>query len=195
MTNKKTWKDFHVTLSDGNLTLKEAYGMLLDVSNDQSEVPYEIQMVENPDKKIPIISRFFQPFPGRTNLENHDYIHLILGRGLLMKDEAFVIGFTMGTTNRMHTWRVRLYSFFAKYVYSPPWSFSDEDIHVFRDAANAGDISDCIPLSEVNFNQYLDMKISDIRLEIGLEESLLRALYSIEKNRYPNDKASMRLCK
>ena len=32
-----------------------------------------------------------------------------------MKDEAFVIGFTMGSTNRVSTTEEKLYSFFAKY--------------------------------------------------------------------------------
>lgn len=192
--NKKiNWKTFHIPLSNEDITLKEAFSKLENISNSQVDVPMEIQYIENPKYENFLLRYFLHPFPGRVDLLYHDYIHLILGRGLLKKDEAFVIGFTMGSTNRMFTWRIRLYSWISKYVYKAPWNFDDQDIRVFWDAAKAGWISDCVPLCNVEFNKYLDMTLKDIRKALGIEDSLLEAIYEIQKIRYPYDTASKRL--
>lgn len=187
------WKTFHIPLADHEITLREAYEKMKAVSNSQIDVPKEIQYVENPEYDNTLLRYFLNPFPGRVDLRYHDFIHLILGRGMLKKDEAFIIGFTMGSTNRMFTWRIRLYSWIAKYVYEKPWNFDNSDIRVFWDAAKAGWISDCVPLCYVEFNKYLDMKLVDIRKSLGIEEAFLKGIYEIHKARYPDDLSSQRL--
>ncbi|ETW97720.1 MAG: hypothetical protein ETSY2_44115 [Candidatus Entotheonella gemina] len=109
------------------------------------------------------------------------------------KDEAFVLGFTMGSTNRVTTAEERLYTFFAKYLYPRGYRFTEEETHVYKDAVKLGFVSDCQPLSEVDYTPYLDWKLSDIRRELGVEEDLLRAYYGIEKRRYPKSPESQRL--
>ena len=86
-----------------------------------------------------------------------------------------------------------MYSLAAKYLYPGPYKFSDEEIAVFKDAVRLGFISDCKPLSEVNYAPYMEMPIGEVRRQLGLEAELLKADYRIEKNRYPTDKASGRL--
>ena len=54
-----------------------------------------IKLAENPDFKLGGIG-FFK---GRVTLKQHDFIHIVLV-GLQLIDEAFTIGFTMGSTNR-----------------------------------------------------------------------------------------------
>ena len=61
---------------------------------EAEDVPLIIKLVENPKYDIGL-------FAGNVSLYNHDCIHLLLGRGLRVKDEAFVIGFTMGSTKKM----------------------------------------------------------------------------------------------
>ena len=61
----------------------------------QEDVPLIIKLVENP--------KYFTSklFTGAVDLFTHDCIHVLLGRGLLPKDEAFVIGYTMGSGKKM----------------------------------------------------------------------------------------------
>ena len=53
-------------------------------------MPLIIKLVENPNYKTSKL------FGGAVDLFTHDCIHVLLGRGLLPKDEAFVIGVLWG---------------------------------------------------------------------------------------------------
>lgn len=178
-----------IPLSTQDKTLRTAYQELQSFGMKQEDVPYIIQMVENPKFDLP----GFDIFHGATDLETHDYLHIILGRGVLPKDEAFVIGFTMGSTDRVSTTEERLFSFFTKYLYPKNYRFTDTDLRVFRDATKLGFISDCRPLHQVDYRQYLDWTLHDLRSELGIEEDLIRAYYGIEKRRFPDAVESQRL--
>jgi len=75
-------------------TLRHAFDSLMSVGNSQDEVPLIVRLAENPEYHFSGLG-FFK---GRVTLEQHDDIHIILGRGLTLMDEAFVLGFTMGST-------------------------------------------------------------------------------------------------
>jgi len=72
-----------------------------------------VQLVENPKFSMP----GFRLFHGAVDLKRHDDIHLALGRGLLPKDEAFAIGFTMGTSNKVSTAEEKLFGWISKHLY------------------------------------------------------------------------------
>jgi hypothetical protein len=186
---KISYKDWHIPVSKGEMTLKEAHEDLSRLGAKQEGIPLMIQLVENPKYDIP----GFDIFHGAVDLATHDYIHIILGRGLLSIDEAFVIGFTMGSTNKVTTTEEKLYSFISKYLYPKVYRFSDEDLQVFRDAVKLGYISDCLPLDQVKYQKYLARSLKDIRKDLKIEEDLILAYYNIENRRYPNSKASQRL--
>lgn len=192
MNNSETtaigWRDWIVPIHEESLTLQQILESSTHLKASQGDIPLIIQLVENPKFDIPGIDLF----NGAVDLHTHDCIHVILGRGMLPKDEAFVIGFTMGSTNRVTTTEEKLFSLAAKYLYPGSYKFSDEEIHVFKDAVRLGFVSDCKPLSEINYEQYMDMPVGQIRERIGLEADLLKAYYQIEKRRYPNDIASQR---
>jgi len=155
----------------------------------QDDVPLIVQLIENPKFDIPWINIF----NGAVNLADHDCIHALLGRGFLPKDEAFVIGFTMGSTNRTNTLEQKLYAWASKYLYPGPYKFDNEDVQVFKDAVHLGYISDCIPLNTVNYSDYLKKTVKNIRVELGIEKDLLESYFNIEKRRYPDSVASQRL--
>lgn len=178
-----------IPLSCQESTLGEAYRQLQSFGMKQDDVPYIIQMVENPKFDLP----GFDVFHGATDLETHDYIHILLGRGVRPKDEAFVIGFTMGSTDWVSTTEERLFSFFTKYLYPKGYRFNDDDLRVFRDGTKLGYVSDCEALHKVDYRPYLDWKLKDIRAELRIEEDLLRAYYAIEKRRFPESLESQRL--
>ena len=184
-----SWREWRVPLSAARRTLREAYETLRPYGLDQREVPLIIQLVENPKYDVPGI----ELFPGAVDLRTHDLIHIVLGRGLLLKDEAFVIGFTMGSTDRIGATEERLYQFFARYVFPSGYRFGEEETRVFKDAVRLGYVSDARSLAEVNYDALLDLTLGRIRAELGIEEDLLRAYYAIEKRRYPNSPESQRL--
>ena len=184
-----SYKDWHIPFSNDAMTLREAHASLSSLGAKQESIPLMIQLVENPRFDIP----GFDIFHGAVDLKTHDYIHLILGRGLLDKDEAFTIGFTMGSTDKVSTLEETLYALASKHLYPKVYQFDDEAIRIFKDAVRLGFISDCLPLNQINYEKYLDCSLKNIRREIQLEGDLILAYYRIEKKRYPNSKASQRL--
>jgi hypothetical protein len=180
---------WHVPLSERDATLGEAHDKLAAFGLNQDDIPFLIQLVENPKYDFPGIDLF----SGATDLRAHDQIHILLGRGLLPKDEAFVLGFTMGSTDQVSQMEERLFSFFTQYLYPRAYRFNDEDIRVFRDAVRLGFISDVQRLDKVDYESLRGLSLADARRKIGLEDDLLRAYYAIEKNRYPHSFESQRL--
>jgi len=186
---KEKIENWFIPLSCSNKTLSSAYQELQEFGLKQEEIPYIIQIVENPKFDLP----GGDIFHGKTDIETHDYLHIILGRGVLAKDEAFVIGFTMGSSNRVTSTEENLYSFFARYLYPKAYRFTDEDLRVFKDAVKLGFISDCQPLSEVDYSCHLEQPLGKIREDLGIETNLLHAYYTIEKRRHPGSQESQRL--
>ncbi|WP_428310235.1 hypothetical protein [Hydrocarboniphaga sp.] len=180
---------WHVPLSEREATLGAAHDRLSEFGLNQDDIPFLIQLVENPKYDFPGIDLF----SGATDLRAHDQIHILLGRGLLPKDEAFVLGFTMGSTEQVGQMEERLFSFFTQYLYPRAYRFSDEDIRVFRDAVRLGFISDVQRLDKVDYEALRGLSLAEARRKIGLEDDLLRAYYAIEKNRYPHSFESQRL--
>ncbi len=185
----KSWKDWFIPLSCEDLTLEEGLRSAEKFQAGAVDIPFIVKLLENPKFTLPGISLF----NGAVDLFTHDCIHILIGRGMLPKDEAFTIGFTMGSTNKVTTTEKKMFSWIAKYIYPTNYSFDDESVHIFKDAAHLGFVSDCTPLSEVDFNKYLPMKLKDIREELGIETDLLRACYRIHHKRYPDSRCSKRL--
>lgn len=184
-----SWRDWIIPISCEAVTLQDALKTAEHMAANQSDVPLIIRLIENPNFSIPGVNIF----DGAVNLYDHDCIHALLGRGLLSKDEAFVIGFTMGSTNRVSTSQQKLFELAAKYLYPGPYKFDDEDIHVFKDAVSLGFISDCQPLDRVDYRTRVGRSLHEVRAELGIEADLLRAYYHIERRRYPDAKTSHRL--
>ena len=185
----QAWRAWHVPLSEESTTLRGGYASLEAVGMRQRDVPLIVQLVENPRFDLPGI----EIFSGATDLRHHDCLHILLGRGLAPKDEAFVLGFTMGSSNRVGSAEEQLFTLIARYLYPKNYRFDDDDVAVYKDAVRLGCISDCRPLAEVDLNAMFDWSIGRIRATIGLEVELLRAYFAIEARRYPECIESRRL--
>jgi hypothetical protein len=184
-----SYLNWHIPISNKDITLRQALKDLEKVQAEQDEIPLMVQLVENPKFRFP----GFEIFHGAVDLQQHDCIHILLGRGLASIDEAFTIGFTMGTTNKVSTTEERLYGFISQYFYPSVYQFSDDDLEVFKNAVRLGYISSCRALDTVKFGQYLDNSVQSIRETLFLEVDLILAYYRIEQNRYPNSSACKRL--
>lgn len=182
-------RNWHVPLASGGRILREVHAELRSFGLAQDDIPFLIQLVENPKYDFPGL----QLFHGAADLWVHDQIHILLGRGLLAKDEAFVIGYTMGTTAQVGETEERLYGLFAKYLYPREYRFSDQDFEVFRDAVRLGFISQCHALAKADFRGLQALTIREARARLNIEEDLLRAYYAIEARRFPDSFESQRL--
>lgn len=181
-TNYRNW---FIPFAQDDITLREGLASLKKLGAPEEDIPFIIRLIENPEG--------LGIFPGSVNLHQHDCIHLVLGRGLLPKDEAFTIGFTMGSTKHMTTWDEKAFSWICNHCYPDIYRFTQEDSEVFRDAVRLGSISRCKRLDQVEFVLMMDKTLKQIRKEIGLEAELINAYFSVEKNRYPRAKESQRL--
>ena len=186
---KRKIREWFVPLSCTGETLRETSATLRKIGLKQGDIPYMVRLVENPRFDLPLVDVFH----GATSLRTHDYLHIILGRGLLPKDEAFVIGFTMGSTGKVSSTEEFLYGLFAKHLYPRAYRFTDDDFRVFRDAIRLGFISACRSLCEADYSRYLNLPLGKIRRTLGVESTLLRAYYAIEKRRYPDAYECQRL--
>jgi len=186
----KTWKDWYIPLSQKDRNLGEAFDEMQLLGADQNKIPLIVQLVENPKYQ-----HWLNPFKGTgaVNLENHDYIHILLGRGMLPLDEAFVIGFTMGSTDILTDFTRGLYLFVSQHFYPKHYQFNKEEKRVYMDAAHLGYISDATPLHTIDMKSLRHLTIGEARKQLNIEEELLYGYYHIEKKRYNNSIASQRL--
>jgi hypothetical protein len=153
-----------------NSTLKEMNLFKLR----QENIPLIIKLVENPNYKTSGL------FGGAVSLFNHDCIHVMLGRGLLLKDEAFVIGYTMGSTKGMRRWRRNLFMFMSKYFYPKAYKFGEEERFVFNIGVMAGSLCPT-DLSQINFKKYLNKQTGTMRKELKIDVDFLKRYYTLEK--------------
>lgn len=181
----KSYRDWYVPFDYDQISLRQGLASLEKLGAPAEEIPFVVRLFENPEG--------LSLLPGSVDLHQHDCIHLILGRGLLPKDEAFIIGFTMGSTKQMSSWEEKLFTWISQYIYPEVYRFSAEDLQVFKDAIHLAQISHCTSFDSINFDQYLDLSLKEIRDKLHLESELIHTYYQLEKSRYPNAKESQRL--
>jgi len=182
-------QSFHIPLSEDQLTLRAALNRLEAIGNASDEVPWLVRLMENPRFDVPPLS----VFKGRVTLRQHDCIHLLLGRGTTLIDEAFTIGFTMGSTNELGAPAAAMFEYVAGHLYPKPYRFTPAASRVFRDAVHLGAISNCQPLDEVDFTALEHLSLREVREQLGVETDLLLAYYRVEASRNPGNPASQRL--
>ncbi len=178
------WRGWHLPLSRDDLTLRQALADLKRVGAAPEEIPLVVRLAENPRYDL---------FHGAVDLDAHDCIHLLLGRGLLAKDEAFVIGFTMGSTQKLGSAEERLFTLVARHFYPGIYRFTEDDVSIFRDGRRLAEICRCRPLDQVDYAARMDCPLSTLRHDLGIEVDLLLAYYALERRRFPDAPECARL--
>src|SRR5262245_62206560 len=160
--------------------------VLATLPGDRPEdVPLIVKAFENP--KSPIA------FHGAIDLHRHDCVHILLGRGLLPCDEAFVIGFTMGTArgiSRIESW---LYERIGKYVYRGQYSFTEDDLQVYRLGLETGKTCPVKEINKIPFELMHELDLGTIRSLAKIDKSALREVYRRERELLPTSWATERL--
>ena len=183
----KLAEEWIVPLSEKNKKLSEVLAEMEPFKLEGKDVPFIIKFFENPKYN------FFNFCPGAVRLKNHDCIHAILGRGVLPKDEAFVIGYTMGSTGKMTDFKEFLFLLIVSWFYPQGYKFYAEEREVFRGARDIAEMSRPSDLSKVNFDELLNLDLKTARKRLGICEIKLRLRYTIEKEMYPDSKEAQRL--
>ena len=139
-----------------------------DTYKEPSSIHWFVWLIENPKSPISLT--------GAIDLYNHDIIHILLGRGMDVKDEALVIGFTMGNseyTNSLVKW---LFLLCARMLYPSGYRFGDAEIKEYNRGYSYG-------LTRRKRNIHLEIfdieeDVSDIRRRFGINH--------IDLKDYPN---------
>ena len=167
---------WHYSISSGGDLLCDVLDEMFDFKLHPKDVPLIIRLVENPKYRTSKI------FTGAVDLFTHDCIHVLLGRGLLPKDEAFVIGYTMGSSKKMKRWRRNLFMFVSKYLYPEGYKFGEEERYVFYSGVMAGSRCDT-DLSEVDFSKKLGgLEVEEVRCALGIDREILKCYYTIAEH-------------
>ena len=183
------YQQWYIPFSRDDITLQMGLDSISAIETEQDGLPLMVQLAQMPQLQKPGASLFF---PG-MNVFQHNCIHLLLGRGLLTMDEAFAIGFTMGTSKKMTSSELSLYAFIAQHIYPQVYKFTQHELAVLKDGIKLSFISNCMPLDQFNFKDWLDEPIGKIREVVGLESEYIEAYYAVEKRHYPHSIASQRL--
>ncbi|MBN3886444.1 MAG: hypothetical protein V7K64_16920 [Nostoc sp.] len=146
-------------LDIAQMNLKKAHSLVFRL-HGEPKIPFVIWLLENPNSIMAL--------PGKISLLHHDYIHILLARGISSQDEAFVIGFTMGNdlkTNQLHLF---IYHFFAKFIYPVPYKFSRLDFMSFKLGFIYGRKIKFKQINEINFEIYQNETIGFLRDFFGI---------------------------
>jgi len=180
------WDEWNPGLDTDDMTLSEVLASL--PAAEAEDVPEIIRRYENPESP--------EALPGSISLERHDCIHAILGRGLHVQDEAFVIGATMGAASDFTDEAMETFIKVSTQEYPKHWRFTEENIMSYR--LGVGFAEDhplftdlhLIPLEDDEWQKWT---IRDLRKHFGLVKAEMRAYYRSEEILTPGTRASRRL--
>jgi hypothetical protein len=128
-----------------------------------------------------------------VNLKNHDMIHVLLGRGLLDQDEAFVIGFTMGSTKAVSPLERWFFKVAVSRLYPEPYRISKKTLAAYDLGLEAGEECGVKNLHLVLREDMLDRPLGETRRELQIDANRLRRFYARERAALPGTLASLRL--
>jgi hypothetical protein len=181
-TDTPFWQEWQPGLDNDHLSMAEVLGKLPGVGAEH--VPFLVWLFENPDS--PIAMR------GSVTLERHDMIHVLVGRGLIDQDEAFVLGYTMGATRNL----TRVEKWFFKRMlerYPEPYKIFGEELKAYDLGVEAGERCGAVRLYDEPIEDFRDDNIGEIRARYGIDTQILRDFYRKEQRAIPKTYASARL--
>ena len=126
---------------------------------EPSTIHWFVWLLENPKSPISLT--------GAIDLYNHDIIHILLDRGMLNRDEAMVIGFTMGNSETTSSWVRWLFEFCARYLYPESYRFNEHDLLEFERGFAYGYTRSRRNIHLAKFDVKRD--VEEIRNEWGIE--------------------------
>jgi hypothetical protein len=185
--NVATNEDLRLAWNPGLDNDESTLGEVLDSlpGDPPGDIPFLVKLFENPRSPI--------AFRGAIALDRHDCLHVILGRGILQQDEAFVIGFTMGTSGTITKLEARLYEWVCNHLMPRANHFDADQLKVFRLALELARSSGASRLYEVPLEKMRNLPLGLIRQRARIDSKALRAAFRRERELVPHTHASRRL--
>ena len=177
------WRCWTPGFDNDALTLGIIYDSL--PGDDPGAIHHCVRLFENPDSPV--------AFPGAASLERHDCIHILLGRGLLAQDEAFVIGYTMGTCRTIQSCQVWSFKQLARRLYPGIYRMRDSDAIAFDLGFNLGQGAMRRDLAAFPFEEHMETPLGELRRMLDVHRDQLRAAYRTERLLLPDTEESRRL--
>ena len=182
-TRTSAWWEWFPGLDNGDRTLRAVLAEL--PAAPATAIPWIVRLFENPEGWLRL--------HGAIHLKDHDMVHVLLGRGLLDQDEAFVIGFTMGSTKAV-LWPERAwFRFVVSNLYPEPYRISRRMLAAYDIGLEAGRDLGVKDLHRALRDDMLDRPLGAVRRELGIDTQRLREFYARERAALPGTLASSRL--
>ncbi|MEL6170834.1 MAG: hypothetical protein AAFQ04_03070 [Pseudomonadota bacterium] len=180
------WDEWNPGLDTDDQTLADVLATMPAASAE--DVPEIIRRYENPESP--------EALPGAIALDRHDCIHVLLGRGLHVQDEAFVIGATMGAASEITEEHIDFFIKVSTQEYPKHWRFKEEHIFSFRlgvgfavDNLNNKDLH-LIPMEK---EPWQSKTVRQARRELGIVKEELRSYFRKAELLVPGTRATRRL--
>jgi len=183
MDNSIYWREWTPWIFDEDSLVNDVVKSI----SDEPTIPWIVRLFENPS------SPFYLPAP--TIMHMHDTIHVILGRGLLNQDEAFVIGFGMGASLGATQIKRMVFEFVSTTLYPKAYRFGKNDRKVFNLAYDIAQKTDIRNIHLDNEKELAKMTIKEAREHYGIDNNKLKEWYQQEIQLCPDTIVSKRLAK
>lgn len=177
------WWEWFPGLDNDARTLRQVLAEL--PAAPPGDIPWIVRLFENPQGLLRL--------HGAVNLKDHDMIHVLLGRGLLDQDEAFVIGFTMGSTKAVTSLERWFFKCAVSRLYPEPYRISKKTLAAYDLGLEAGKECGVKNLHLVLRDDMLDKPLGETRRELQIDTRRLRQFYAREREALPGTLASLRL--
>ena len=182
-TDTDEWWRWYPGLANDDLTLAQVLETM--PAAPPSDIPWVVRLFENPKSWLRL--------RGAIELKPHDILHVALGRGLLDQDEAFVIGFTMGTTKNLTRLERRAFKWIVSHLYPEPYRIPPELLAAYDLGAEAGKQMGTAQIFKQRLEELLPLPLGTVRKRLQIDTAELRGYYAREKQRIPGTLASARL--
>lgn len=182
-TESEFWGMWYPGLDNEDATMGDILQSLPGVGD--AALPREVRWFEDPASSIAL--------PGAVSLEWHDAIHILLGRGLLDQDEAFVVGFTMGNSSSFcNEDAVTLRNAFA-HAYPEPYRVHGMKLSAFDIGIEAGRAIGKPDLADQEGKLSNNATLRRWREHLGIPKELLRPFFVRESLMIPRTLETARL--
>ncbi|MEZ6092590.1 MAG: hypothetical protein R3C05_32185, partial [Pirellulaceae bacterium] len=148
-------------------------------------IPFVVRLFENPASWI--------RFRGAIDLDDHDVLHVLLGRGLQDQDEAFVLGFAMGTAKRVSWLQYRIFKTVLARLYPEPYRIPTYLLPAFDLGVECGQATGNKNLYKRSLHPLRQLSVAEARVQAGIDVDVLRSFFQREQEAVPLTVASMRL--
>ncbi len=156
----------------GSLSFRDAHKHLMsgDELDVQEDIPRLVWLLENPDSPFHLA--------GSVRLFGHDCIHTLLGLGITPREEAFVLGFSMGSDCRSTRLGIGLFKVASRWLYPGKFRFNAEELKIFDRAFEYGRSRPVKCVNLVDFDRWMDsdVEFDNVREVLGIDLNEVQAL-------------------